>query len=120
VVQQLWEDKPIQIVAEPDKIGETEMKAISVFAAGAAIFLGGLSFAPDANAAAKKYPPHGYPCLGCHPCPPKPNFCDNHTNAKIVFSADGTPITAIEEESARSINESGVSVSHGPKKPKSK
>ena len=25
--------------------------------------------------ALRKYPPHGYPCLGCHPCPP--DYCDN-------------------------------------------
>jgi hypothetical protein len=31
--------------------------------------------------ALRKYPPNGYPCLGCHPCPP--DYCDNDNNFVI-------------------------------------
>ena len=37
--------------------------------------------------AKKTYPPHGYPCLGCQPCPGNPTeFCDNG-NLRIVVPA---------------------------------
>lgn len=33
----------------------------------------------------RTYPPHGYPCLGCSPCPGNPTeFCDNG-NLRCVF-----------------------------------
>ncbi len=32
---------------------------------------------PTTHKVAKGYPPHGYPCLGCAPCPGNPTeFCD--------------------------------------------
>ena len=41
---------------------------------------------PDGTAAPaptsiRRYPPNGYPCLGCHPCPP--SFCDNDNNMVV-------------------------------------
>lgn len=44
-----------------------------------------------ANAAlnrARGYPPHGYPCLGCHPCPP--DYCDNDN--KSMKESDLAPV----------------------------
>lgn len=42
-------------------------------------------------AAARTYPPHGYPCLGCVPCPGNPkDFCDVDNKAR-VFLAPWTP-----------------------------
>lgn len=30
------------------------------------------------------YPPKGYPCLGCHPCPP--SYCDDANKNVILFA----------------------------------
>ena len=41
---------------------------------------------------ARTYPPHGYPCLGCEPCPPgnTGDFCDI-VNASRVYLSKWTP-----------------------------
>jgi len=48
---------------------------------------------PEYNKAAKGYPPKGYPCLGCEPCPPPAGaFCDivwNKRNASTRTSSGG-------------------------------
>ena len=45
----------------------------------------------DNVAAARTYPPHGYPCLGCAPCPGNPSdFCDLG-NLRTVFLAPWKP-----------------------------
>lgn len=42
-------------------------------------------------AAARRYPPHGYPCLGCAPCPGNPSdYCDLG-NLRTVFLAPWKP-----------------------------
>ena len=39
-----------------------------------------VAFKQTSQAAPQKtYPPHGYPCLGCHPCPP--DYCDDANRA---------------------------------------
>ena len=36
--------------------------------------------------ALRTYPPHGYPCLGCAPCPGNPTeYCDIVNSARVVF-----------------------------------
>jgi hypothetical protein len=43
-----------------------------------------------APSALRTYPPHGYPCLGCVPCPGNPSeFCDVNNNRVLVLSVDG-------------------------------
>lgn len=38
--------------------------------------------------AARTYPPNGYPCLGCKPCPDKSgDFCDIETKNRVIISA---------------------------------
>lgn len=41
------------------------------------------------NQTRRSYPPHGYPCLGCVPCPGNPTeFCDvNNTSRLLMQSA---------------------------------
>jgi hypothetical protein len=46
------------------------------------------SGATEALNRAKSYPPHGYPCLGCHPCPP--SYCDD--NNKRMTASDLAPV----------------------------
>ncbi|HST63297.1 MAG TPA: hypothetical protein VLK84_31595 [Longimicrobium sp.] len=58
------------------------------------------------------YPPHGYPCLGCAPCPGNPNeFCDitgimhvhpRAAHAGFAMSGDGRLTTQRESHLARS------------------
>jgi hypothetical protein len=50
---------------------------------------------PPVPAGVRTYPPHGYPCLGCHPC--GDSYCDNE-NYEVVYpppgggsSANGAP-----------------------------
>jgi len=33
----------------------------------------------------KTYPPHGYPCLGCHPC--GDSYCDDANRALVVWDS---------------------------------
>lgn len=43
-----------------------------------------LSTDPASSSKLKGYPPHGYPCLGCAPCPGNPTeFCDIINAAKV-------------------------------------
>lgn len=36
---------------------------------------------------ARTYPPHGYPCLGCAPCPDNSgDFCDITSKSRVVIS----------------------------------
>ena len=51
--------------------------------------VGGGTGAPTAI---KRYPPHGYPCLGCHPCPP--SFCDNDNNMVVWTDPTGGTLVA--------------------------
>ena len=37
----------------------------------------------------RRYPPHGYPCLGCHPC--GDSYCDNNNNM-VVCAGNGGPV----------------------------
>lgn len=48
------------------------------------------------------YPPHGYPCLGCHPCVGNTTqYCDDETNSRVVVVI-GLPVTH------KGINEKGL------------
>lgn len=40
----------------------------------------------------RRYPPNGYPCLGCHPCPP--DFCDNDNNMVVWHDPTGGTLVA--------------------------
>ena len=66
------------------------MKTVNLLFAGMGLSLASLVFSPDAEAAARKYPPHGYPCLGCHPC--GNTYCDDFTNNRIAFAGNGAPV----------------------------
>ena len=66
------------------------MKFGNIVTLAAVMFAAATAFASSANAAAKTYPPHGYPCLGCVPCPP--SFCDDATKAMIKFNKAGEPV----------------------------
>lgn len=66
------------------------MKTVNLLFAGMGLSLAGVMFSPDADAAARKYPPHGYPCLGCHPC--GNTYCDDRTNSRIAFNGNGAPV----------------------------
>jgi hypothetical protein len=57
--------------------------------AAAALLLSTVAFMSSAEAA-KRYPPHGYPCLGCYPCPP--SYCDNDNKRVIKFDRNGEPV----------------------------
>jgi hypothetical protein len=54
--------------------------------------IGSFGFVASADAAGKRYPPHGYPCLGCYPCPP--SYCDNDNKRVIKFNSSGEPVSA--------------------------
>ena len=68
------------------------MKNRNRLAIGTVMFISVVGFASIANAAAApSYPPHGYPCLGCHPCPP--DYCDDLNPSKLVkFNSKGVPL----------------------------
>lgn len=52
---------------------------------------------------ARRYPPHGYPCLGCAPCPGNPTeFCD--TTGGSSFS---------QRENTAELNREGYYVKNG-------
>ena len=36
---------------------------------------------------ARRYPPHGYPCLGCAPCPGNPSdYCDTTSQSRVFLA----------------------------------
>lgn len=40
----------------------------------------------------RSYPPHGYPCLGCVPCPGNPTeFCDVNNTSRLLLQSLWTP-----------------------------
>lgn len=58
------------------------------------------SLTPSLALAAKTYPPHGYPCLGCAPCPGSNpvEYCDLNNMQKIVWSPKWTAAKRDEAE----------------------
>lgn len=50
---------------------------------------------PPIEAKAKGYPPHGYPCLGCEPCPPpQGTYCDTTWKKNTNRNKAPTPLTS--------------------------